>query len=656
MSIDFNFTVYPYIPSQGDELLFELNDRIIPFTHFNVLDAYGFLFECLSYNTISNCIAQLLPHPFARIWAHSIPVPSNNGLVFAQFDINSFGDSSITQALFASLSLGQNSIHLVSLDLPQGLTAIQVASLDILTDPVIMTAFISLDIINFIARISQYNINEFGVDSITTPIEPSTSPMPLATDDVVITFDGIIINNYIADCKINQRDSDIITSVEITFKDLSFFDLVDPRTKWGLPRIYVKIKDDEWWFLNEERSASEGSHTLNIWGRNPIALLLDPFHEAIAEIYFDELATAIADSLSEGYDIDWRISDYLVKDFSLSGQPLDGIQTLAQTLGGIVRSNRDASLHVRRRFPVLPVDLSSYVPTLTLDRYQHILSSDYSEEQPQFNSVRIVGFDSTNPEVSIEEKDGKSCILLGATATLKVYRKPDTDYILCSTAGTLTISKEDQEEIIEDEYVEITDESGSLSKYPSEVTSCTLEGSPKKPVQDEWPDDDIQSCETVPDPGIHWEGANVHINDCMFGKVKVTYKTIYDEWTFICTSEVESIVAALSPEYGRITIQVTAEDITDKVIAPEITDELLITEGYATERGLVELADVYYRKHKWTLKVPYQGILDGDIIRLEDDFLGILGNALVKTADVSIEWSDGLRVYQDLEVHQYSKP
>jgi len=44
------------------------------------------------------------------------------------------------------------------------------------------------------------------------------------------------------------------------------------------------------------------------------------------------------------------------------------------------------------------------------------------------------------------------------------------------------------------------------------------------------------------------------------------------------------------------------------------------------------------------------------VIQVSDERLGITGNHLVKAAEVLIERSEAVKVYQELEVHQYAPP
>jgi hypothetical protein len=674
----FDFTEEDYTPPEGDRVFFDLGLGVhvspsIPLDLYDILGMTQFtssLENSMAFTqTVFTIMYELIPSyimswladgttqsimlSLANFQTQFLPTPINEVFYISHCVPGNIGQDTLSFQHYVTSSLAFNFFsQVIIIDLPEGVTSSHFIIDVLLGDNVSYSQFIVTDIINITAQFGHFVISEL----IDTSTYISTTP---ATVEIFI--DNVKVNNFLTECQITQRESDALTHCELTFKDTTWFDLLDPQTLRGQPRIKVKIGDDIWWFLLEDRSASESNHTINVWGRNPTAILADPYAETVTEVYFNRMASVIIAELAGDIPVTLYTADFFVEEFSIDGYPLDGIKSLAEVLGGVLRSNKDASLYIRSRFPVRPVNLPSEVPSKSLTRYSNILSSDYSEEQPQYNSVRIVGQGSTEPELSIEtgedEESSKNCYFPGQTAFLRVYKKPESEYVLCTNAGTLTLLESDKMETIKDEIVNIDNENGSFSKYCVEVKKWNLEGIPQKPKYYVWPDDsDDQEAIPVDPVTIIFQHKDIHIPDAASGCLKVTYTTCYDKWQLYCDQEVEVVIAALGPEFGAITYQLTAETVVERKIAPEISNDMLITDAYAIIRGTVELDDVYYRKHKWTVKVPYAGYIDGEVVRMEDDYWGLIGNSILRQADISITWANAMRVYQDLEVHQFSHP
>ena len=51
-------------------------------------------------------------------------------------------------------------------------------------------------------------------------------------------------------------------------------------------------------------------------------------------------------------------------------------------------------------------------------------------------------------------------------------------------------------------------------------------------------------------------------------------------------------------------------------------------------------------------------MFDGDVVCMEDDFWNIIGNAIIRSADITISADESglIKIWQNIELHQYARP
>jgi len=579
------------------------------------------------------------------------------------------------------------------------------------SDSFISGQYISNNISDFsfvLTQIINYDIEYFGVsgsDGIASLwYDPPPGPQAGGTPVIMYIYfdifvDGISVKERIRDVNLTQRESDVISHIEIEFKDTLSFNMCDVAqgTGIGTERIELRVGGDltdpnrytTYKFLLEERSANESNHSFTIWGRQITALLAEPFSDPITQTFENRTSSSIAQELAGSIVVNWTASDNLNIEYNLDGTPLAGIQRLAEVINAIVRTDPDGSLIVRPRFPVRPMDLIDGNCTVeaTLDRYINIVSADYSEEQSQYNTIEVQGggaTDSSNiPIVSYEEynyntieevtaAEQKSNFQVGDVAYLRIYH--DTGivydptnlydeseiaigYSLCTTFSSTSLIQLDNDELIEDENIDIINGTGNLSKNPTNINSWWWEGTPKF-------GDCQENTVTVTFDKNNITAKDAEGNNVLIGKMKVTYTTQYDLFEITCNEEKEIIVATLTSEQLGVYLKITMDSVTnpdDEKPAPKVDDDLIVSEAVALIRGQSILDDTYYKKRKHTIQIPYYldvGLFDGQVVRMEDDFWNIIGNAIIRSADISISADDSglIKIWQNIELHQYARP
>ena len=461
--------------------------------------------------------------------------------------------------------------------------------------------------------------------------EESPALYPQVEWDVLL--DGCSVKDKIKSVRLIWSEGDLLSQVEIEVVDPVLYFQADPAINCTGERLEVRLKDKVFRFLLEDREGDERNFLL--WGRPKGALLGEPFSLKESQEFEHKMASEIASELAAPLTVDWQAEDYFVESFSFEGYPLDGIRRLAEAVGAVVRDLGDGKILVRPKFPVRPVDLADASPVASFDRWQNILQLDYSEERSLYDRVTVSGTPSPSSHVRVALEVDETCYLLDQEAEIRAYAEPyGLEYDLCVTAGSVSFVASQYRE--ETETVEITDGRGTV-RYPIwELTDWSWVGT---------------------DGGTpSWEQGSreVLVEEMTCGLLEVIYRVRYDLWRVTCAEPKEVLVCALVGEEQIPQVEVVIGDGSRE--APEITDELIRTERLAIVRGMAFLDDHHYRKLKRRLRVPYAGVKDGDVVQVSDERLGITGNHLVKAAEVLIERSEAVKVYQELEVHQYASP
>ncbi len=298
------------------------------------------------------------------------------------------------------------------------------------------------------------------------------------------------------------------------------------------------------------------------------------------------MASDIAQDLAGLITVDWKVDDHLYCEFNIDDYPLNGIQQLAEAIGAIVRSTPDGNLEVRYKFPVRPKDLINREnlkeePAAILDRYSQIVEADYSEEQPQYNSVEVMGGSCISSyEFSIEALE--TCVPPGTPAELHIYHADGittNDYRLCASFPVKDEILEPNVEETLEEYVDISNGTGSLSHDSFRILAYSWHGTPKGDF-----------CETPSDIEITFDGKEVTVENVLTGRLFVSYITKYDKYTFTHGNEGDEIdnellISLLAPEHEGVYVNVIIAGTDGDKPASPIQDDLILHDHMAILRG-----------------------------------------------------------------------
>lgn len=159
------------------------------------------------------------------------------------------------------------------------------------------------------------------------------------------------------------------------------------------------------WRLLVERIARDrrfGKDRLAVSGRGIAAELADPLYPSESR---DNLAGALTaqqlaaaalstNGVSLGWTLDWQIPDWLVPAGAWvhTGTPMDAVTRIAAAAGGYVQADPLArTLHVLKRYPLLPWEWAAATPDYILPSSATTREATEYIERPNYNLVYVAG-------------------------------------------------------------------------------------------------------------------------------------------------------------------------------------------------------------------------------------------------------------------------
>lgn len=144
------------------------------------------------------------------------------------------------------------------------------------------------------------------------------------------------------------------------------------------------------------------SDRIRVTGRGIAAVLSDPYNPVVTRNNIGSAMTAqqLADAaltvsgVGIGWSIDWGLTDWLVPAgaWNHNGTMIEAVNRIASAAGGYVFADRVAQgLSIRPRWPVLPWELATTVPDISLSAAPNSLLSLQLVERPDYNGVWISG-------------------------------------------------------------------------------------------------------------------------------------------------------------------------------------------------------------------------------------------------------------------------
>lgn len=473
----------------------------------------------------------------------------------------------------------------------------------------------------------------FAVSEAQNPGEGVTLPDPVippgATGiSVAVFLDGQNIARKITSLNITINEDSIHNTIEMTSIDLELWAKSNPEINPGSTRIIFQIGSRQMYFLLEERDGDYD--TFRIWGRSASAMDSAQYVENITYSAPDKIsAQETAEGFLSSLVLDWQVCDWLLPDgFEYEGDPIAGVQTIADIIGAVVRSQDDGNLTVRYRNPVRPYNVSKQSPVATYSTDNQILSIPYKNEKGlDYQGVEVFGDarDLPAPELELIESDP----IQGEDCHLKAYFSTDSIHELeiFLTSGLILPIGEYTEKI---ENVDLTfqEYTASVSRPIMEITDI------------EW---------------IGNDGGEINFNpyqkeltcEAQYALCKLSYRTKYTKYR-VYSHDIEKILTVFSSiGYPDISVKLVIDGVENPILAPAIVDQNLTNQEAATARGKAYLDDKIYDKTVFSIEAAYhEACMDGEIIGIESDREHFAGNVMVKKADIHF---DGVKITQSIE-------
>ncbi|KWT81135.1 hypothetical protein [Candidatus Magnetominusculus xianensis] len=344
------------------------------------------------------------------------------------------------------------------------------------------------------------------------------------------------------------------------------------------------IEGDEFSFYIEEYKQDAGNHTVELWGR----ALAAEFYEGRAlkkdYAFYNRTATSIAEELIGADKLIWQIQDFVVKEFSEEGYPLDTVRAIVEDAGAVARAINDTV------YVVYPYEAS--VPVIAL---QHNFSLSRQRNMRQADGVKV----TYGKEEILSIEADKTTLGVGEYATVKVYTRENytfetsADYAYKDASGNITEVEED---------VTIENGEGSLSKPVISVISIT-------------------GCS-----GVAVNGQKVTSKPaCKL--VTIKYQTVFDKWKvtnytegkrLVCTAVTDNTVTIISGSGGTIE-EITAEVIRDSYSAKKRAEKELTERSGPEQAAITHIYDsLLISPEGINVKTPYgDGVITGVDVKVE---------------------------------------
>jgi hypothetical protein len=455
-----------------------------------------------------------------------------------------------------------------------------------------------------------------------------------------VWLDGVIVNGSILNGSVSCSLDSVHNSIELNCLGKGLFYKSSPfdAALKGTARITLYIGQRTLTFMLEERSGDETSFKL--WGRSLSALEELPYSVPITTGYALDsptLASEVAASLLNYRSLTWMATDWVVPTtFQFTGGPLDGVTTLANAIGAVVRSTDDGNLIVLPYYPVRPVFMQGSTPLVQYDRSALLRSLGYQEKRGEgYNAVEVSPFSSGDspPQMELEETmDGGASPIQGQEVHVRVFwaGRKATDISAYVTDGEVEALEDDLSYEVTETLLEFREGKTSV-QYPIDSLTDVI-----------WIGDEGDNLDFVQNE------TELTIDDLEFRVATVRYKTKYSRYR-IYNHDVAKLLHVLSyysrPDEG-ILVKIDPGDVQ----APSITNDLLTDDNAAIACGTAYLDKEYYNTKQFSISAPYQDdAQDGEIVSLEDGEIGCHGNFLILSSQISFEKNKVVNVMECLQ-------
>lgn len=470
-----------------------------------------------------------------------------------------------------------------------------------------------------------------GVQSISQSLNDLPAHFHSPAYDIYL--DGIPIKNKISNIAVSYSQDSVHNSIEVSSINPELFSQADPVVQAGTSRIELQVGSRVLYFLLEERTGDEQSFSM--WGRSLSARQDSPY---AADMDYTIETPSLASEVAQGLvscALDWQCDDWVLPiTFGFSGPPIDGVLTIAQAIGAVVRSRDDGTLVVRAKYPVRPVDMQAAAATVNYDRSLLISIESSETKGTGYNAVEVLGktTDINLPEMEIEgNAEGETSdrfqgndVFIRAYWTDAIPKSIDT-YVTAGVMTDLGLKTETLEELL------MFNQGTASLNHPLKS---------------------LDSVEWVGDPGgdVSYEkySAGLTIENNAYRVARVNYTTEYQRYR-LSGHDVEALIAVLSIGADP-DVSVLVKIGTGDRPGESVSDALLSTDNIAVVRGTAELDAGIYDQKTITLSAPYDdNAIDGVLAYINDDLVSCTGNFHIRSANISF---DGPKVMNEIEVIQ----
>jgi len=525
---------------------------------------------------------------------------------------------------------------------------------------------------------------EKRIHALLSELQDSVVSYPeYATYEIYI--DSKPCKSRIASCSIEQSLDSCHSQISVTSSDRNLYydtDPDNPNLKLT-PRIEVHIPDIGgsirfMQFLIEERTeGDEISFTLS--GRS-LSAIEEYQPETAFSLSVPASAKSTAESLLTANVLDWEIDDWVLKEFEFTGNPIDGLQRIAEAAGAVLMADDDNTIILRKRYKVRPIGLPESQADVSYDRQTLTSISSQKSYGTLENSVNIQGYASEIdlPEYEIEESSPEH----GQPVHVRVFwagRKPEKTlfaefkeipdpivsdsvvsvyegFIASPTDPVATFATSGKVKDLGEYTVKygIETDNGKpvgYSEYVFQEGNCDVE----KPITEIlWikPIGGVGlDCEWTGEPDYDYTyekyGKTIRLLNCQWMAARILYTSTYQRYV-ISQHSVPLLLVLLQIERDDIDVTVRIGD-GDKP-APGISDNLITDTNIAVARGTAYLDANRYDRRLHTVSAAYHPLCrPGKVAFVNDSEIAISGNCYINKVTTVF---DGPAVMQNMEIEQ----
>lgn len=447
------------------------------------------------------------------------------------------------------------------------------------------------------------------------PVAGQQGPI-YAVTSCPITLNGLDITKRVDRCVVTNSESAVFGTCELTLP-------VGLAVSRG-DTVVVDLSGVQYVYLVEDPSAEGPARS--IWCRSAACVLDEPHAAEINLNGWDTpyaAAAALAAAVCGTVALDWQLPDWnLPNRWELTGTPIECLQTLVASVGGILQSTPDGGITARRRWPVRPPDLAGATPLATIRRATALDDSPLTVKPTSgkgYGSVTVYGYDTAAllPDMELEE----SSPVLGSPVHVRLFWPTQTPLPFDSFVTDGSAVKLSSADLVVSAEELIFENGAATTRYPiKHLHSCEWIGANGGALW--WLENGNSKELSTITPGVR-------------GIAKVTYTTSYERWQ-LTGQTAEKCLFGIDVGQGQVSAVVSY--VSGGSVAPAQTAPLIndlpgcIEAGTAyldTNRAFVAVSAL--------LPLTTEPIVPGCTVLADDTVSGVYGNGKVVSATITLE-------------------